>query len=72
MGFDLFAINFKNIKNIENAVKLNNDSLSVFSYDKEDIQKIVLSLEENNFNSKNKVNIATVNLENEIESHKNK
>ena len=72
MDFNLFAIDFKDDINIENVSKFNNDSLSVFSSDKEDIQKIILSLEENNFNKKNKVNIIAVNLENIIEIEKNK
>ena len=71
MGYDLYGIDIKDIKNIENnAVKFNKDSLSVFSSDKEDIQKLLLSLNDNNFNNKDKVNVNALNLENVIEMEK--
>ena len=72
MGFDLYGIDYKDINNIENNVKFNKDSLAVISSDKEDIQKIILSLNENNFNNKNKVNIVAINLENVIELEEDK
>ena len=70
MGFDLYGIDVKDENYI---VKFNNECLSVFSSDKEDIQKILVSSNENNFNKDMKVNVNAIDLENiiDIEEDKN-
>ena len=74
MELDLYAIDIKDFKNIgNNVVKFNNNSsLSVFSSDKEDIQKLLISTNENKFDDKIRVNVNAVGLENIIEVEKDR
>ena len=73
MGFDLYGIDIKDINNINNnTYNFNKDSLSVFSSDKEDVQKLLVSSNENTFNNKMKVNVNAINLENVIEIEQDK
>ena len=73
LGFDLYGIDIKDLKNIENnVVKFNNDSLSVVSCNKEDIQSLLISSNEDNFNKKNKVNINAIDIENLIKIEEDK
>ena len=73
IGFDLYSIELKNKNNFENNVhKFNNESLSVLSCQKEDIQNLLISSNENNFNDKIKINVNVINLENNIEIEKDK
>ena len=75
MEFDLFGIDFKDIKNKTNTdvIKFNSDSLSVFSSYKGDIQHLLISSKHSNFDKEAKVNVNAVDLENviEIEYEKN-
>ena len=73
IGFDLYSIELKDINNFQNNIhKFNNESLSVLSCNKEDIQYILISSNENDFNDKIKVNVNVINLENNIEIEKDK
>ena len=68
MEFDLYGINIKDIKNNQNnVIKFNKDCLSVFSSDNEDIQKLLVSSNNSNFDNKNKVNVNAIDLENTIQ-----
>ena len=68
MGFNLYGTNIKNDNYI---VQFNHESLSVFSSDKEDIQQILLSSNEDNFNKDMKVNVNAIDLENIIDLEEN-
>ena len=73
IGFDLYSIELKDKINNQNYVhKFNNESLSVLSCNKQDIQNLLISSNEDSFNDKIKINVNVINLENNIEIEKDK
>ena len=73
IGFDLYSIELKDKNNNQNIVhKFNNESLSVLSCNKQDIQNLLISSNEDSFNDKIKLNVNVINLENNIEIEKEK
>ena len=73
IGFDLYSIELKDKNNFGNNVhKFNNESLSVLSCNKEDIQNLLISSNENSFNEKIKINVNVISLGNNIEIEKDK
>ena len=74
LEFDLFGINSKLIKDVQNNVfKFISESLSIFSSNKGDIHHLLINSDDNNFDKDNKINVNAVDIENiiEVEYEKN-